>query len=103
PQQPTSTRMNRPGSLRTSAGPAQPPARKPAASGGTTAQSTRPSAANVMAATPLANPEATFLNALLRASGSASMGVSTASSRMPAAAPKYPTYAVAQKNAASSS
>ena len=57
----------------------------------TKAQCTGPNSAKPTAATALASPETTFLIALVLAIDSLRMGVSTASSRMPAAAPKYPT------------
>src|SRR6266702_2522811 len=102
PQMPTTTCNSRPGTLRTSAGPVQPPRRNPAASGPTAAQSTWPSTANATAATAFASPDTTFFTAFARGIGSASMGVSTASRRMPPAAPKYPTYIATQNRATKS-
>src|SRR6266568_74454 len=102
PQMPTTTCNSRPGTLRTSAGPVQPPRRNPAASGPTAAQSTWPSTANATAATAFASPDTTFCTAFARGIGSASMGVSTASRRMPPAAPKYPTYIATQNRATKS-
>jgi hypothetical protein len=69
----------------------RPPIRKPAASGATKAQRTGPNRAKPAAATALASPEMRFFTALVLAIDSARMGVRTASSRMPPAAPKYPT------------
>jgi hypothetical protein len=83
------------GRRRTRAGPIQLPIRKPAASGSTAAQRTGPKIAKPMAATALARPATAFFTAFARASGSARIRMSTASSRIPPAAPKYPMYTAA--------
>jgi hypothetical protein len=80
------------GRRRTRAGPIQPPSRKPADSGSTASQRTGPKIAKPIPATALARPAMTFFTAFARASGSARIRMSTASSRMPPAAPKYPMY-----------
>jgi hypothetical protein len=88
PQQAIKIRSGPAGSRRTSAGPIQPPIRKPAASGRTASQRTGPKIANPMLATALASPATAFLMALETARGSASILIRTARSRMPPAAPK---------------
>lgn len=92
PQAAMKIRSGPAGRRRTRAGPIQPPTRKPAASGSTAAQRTGPKMAKPMAATALARPATTFFTAFDRASGSARIRMSTASSRIPPAAPKYPMY-----------
>ena len=92
PQAAMKIRSGPAGRRRTRAGPIQPPTRKPAASGSTAAQRTGPKSAKPIPATALARPATTFFTAFTRASGSARMRMSTASSRIPAAAPKYPMY-----------
>jgi hypothetical protein len=76
------------GRRRTRAGPIKPPIRKPAASGRTASQRTGPKIANPMLATALASPATAFLIAFATASGSASILIRIARSRMPPAAPK---------------
>jgi hypothetical protein len=82
------TRSGPAGRRRTRAGPIQPPIRKPADSGSTASQRTGPKIAKPMPATALARPATAFFIAFTRARGSARIRMSTASRRMPPAAPK---------------
>src|SRR6516165_1172235 len=92
PHRLTTTRKGLGGTFRTSFGPIQPPARKPAASGTTKTHRTLPNQAKHTAAVAFAMPEIAFFTAFTVTSDSSIIMLSTTSSMTPAAAPKYPTY-----------
>src|SRR6516164_7283566 len=92
PHRLTTTRNGSAGTFLTSFGPIQPPARKPAASGTTKAHLTSPNKPKHTAAMSFAMPEIAFFTAFTVTSDSSIIMPSTTSNKMPAAAPKYPTY-----------
>ena len=88
PHRLTMTRNGPAGTFLAIFGPIQPPTRKPAASGATSAHLTSPNNAKHTAAMAFAIPETAFFTAFTLTSDSLIIMLSTTSSMMPAAAPK---------------